>query len=152
MLSIGSKAPDFTIQLDNGQLFRLRENVHRHSHLLVFLPHDFKKSELESAYHYLHQLQQLHNQGAVILTISPDPLPAIKQLFSLYQFSFAIAQDLSLEVCRLYQVVWLRGLAIRNVTYVIDKKGLIVARMNHQLLMEKSWEHVHRIIKESEKE
>jgi alkyl hydroperoxide reductase subunit AhpC len=72
----------------------------------------------------------------------------LRKLLKLYSFNVSIASDPTMEVYRNYRAMWLRGIALRKITYVIDKKGIIRGRINHQLLSEQPWSQVMRILKE----
>lgn len=139
MLTIGTKAPDFRLKLNSGEIFRLRDLQGKNNVVITFFPHNFEKTESHETYIFLKQLQSIQDYGAVVITISPKNTDKLGEFFSLYNFTLPIASDLTLEVCRNYRAVWLKGLALRKITYVIDKKGIIRGRINHQFLSEKSW-------------
>jgi len=150
MLAVGSKAPDFKVRLENGEIFRLRDSIGKSSLVLTFFPDDFTRAKADESYYYLQNLQKVQTLGAFVITISPKNLAELKKLLVLYGFSIPLATDPTLEVCRNYRALWLKGLALRTITYVIDKKGIIRGRVNHHLLTEKPWEQVMRLLKEIE--
>lgn len=148
MLPLGSKAPDFRLRLDTGEIFRLRDISGKNNVVLSFFPYDFVKEEARDAYIFLQQLQKAQSLGAVVVTISPTKMDELRKLLKLYSFNVSIASDPTMEVYRNYRAMWLRGIALRKITYVIDKKGIIRGRINHQLLSEQPWSQVMRILKE----
>jgi thioredoxin-dependent peroxiredoxin len=148
MLPIGSKAPDFRLRLDSGEVFRLRDVLGKSTVVVSFFPDDFIKSEAKDTYVFLQQLQKAQTLGAVVVTISPKSMVELRKLLTLFSFSIPIASDPTLEVCRNYRALWLRGLALRKLTYVIDPKGIIRGCLSHQLLTEKPWGQVMRLLKE----
>jgi len=148
MLPIGSKAPDFKLRLDSGEIFRLRHMFGKNNVVLTFIPDDFVKKESKDIYIFLQHLQKVQTLGAVVLTISPRNMDDLRQLFTLFSFSIPIASDPNMEVCRNYRAIWLRGLALRNITYVIDKKGIIKGRISHHLLSEKPWKQILHLLEE----
>jgi thioredoxin-dependent peroxiredoxin len=148
MLPIGSKAPDFRLRLDNGKIFRLRDLNIKSPVIISFFPDGLSNTEKQDTYVFLQHLQKAQTLGVVILTISSKNVKEFRKLLALYNFTFSIASDPTLEVCRNYHAVWLRGLGLRKITYVIDKDGFIRGRLNHHLLTEKSWEPVMRLLQE----
>jgi thioredoxin-dependent peroxiredoxin len=152
MLSIGSKAPDFKLRLDTGDIFRLSDLAGKNTVVLSFIPDDFAKNESKDAYIFLQQLQKAQSLGAVVIAISPQNMAGLRDLLTLYSFSLPIASDPTLEVCRNYRAQWLRGLALRNIAYVIDTRGIIRGRVSHQLLSEKPWSQILRLLKDLNKD
>jgi peroxiredoxin len=148
MLPIGSKAPDFKLRLDNGEIVRLRDLNIKSPVIISFFPDGLLNSEKQDTYVFLQHLQKAQTLGVVILTISSKNVKEFRKLLTLYNFTFSIASDSTLEVCRNYHAVWLRGLGLRKITYVIDKNGFIRGRLNHHLLTEKSWGPVMRLLQE----
>jgi len=148
MLPIGSKAPDFKLRLDNGEIVRLRDLNIKSPVIISFFPDGLSNIEKQDTYVFLQHLQKAQTLGVVILTISSKNVKEFRKLLALYNFTFSIASDPTLEVCRNYHAVWLRGLGLRKITYVIDKNGFIRGRLNHHLLTEKSWGPVMRLLRE----
>jgi thioredoxin-dependent peroxiredoxin len=148
MLAIGSKAPDFKLRLDTGEIFRLRDLYGKSNVVISFFPHDLSNTEIQDTYVFLQQLQKAQTLGTVIVTISPKNTDGLRKVLALYNFSLPIASDPTLEVCRNYHAFWLRGLGVRKITYVIDKKGFIRGRLNHHLLTKKSWGPVMHLLQE----
>jgi len=148
MLPIGSKAPDFKLRLDNGEIVRLRDLNIKSPVIISFFPDGLSNIEKQDIYVFLQHLQKAQTLGVVILTISSKNVKEFRKLLALYNFTFSIASDPTLEVCRNYHAVWLRGLGLRKITYVIDKNGFIRGRLNHHLLTEKSWGPVMRLLRE----
>jgi peroxiredoxin len=148
MLPIGSKAPNFKLRLDTGEIFRLSDLVGKSNVVLSFIPDDFANKESKDTYIFLQQLQKAQSLGAVVVAISPQNMTGLRHLLTLYSFSLPIASDPTLEVCRNYRAQWLRGLALRNIAYVIDIRGIIRGRVSHQLLSEKPWGHILFLLKD----
>jgi thioredoxin-dependent peroxiredoxin len=148
MLPIGSKAPDFKLRLDSGEVFRLRHLIGKNSVVISFIPDDFVKKDSKDTYIFLQHLQKVQTLGAVVLTISPRNMEGLRNLLTLFSFTIPIASDPNMEVCRNYRALWLRGLALRNITYVIDKHGIIQGRISHHLLSEKPWKQILHLLEE----
>jgi peroxiredoxin len=148
MLAIGSKAPDFKLRLDTGEIFRLRDLYGKSNVVISFFPDGLSNTETQDTYVFLQHLQKARTLGAIVVTISSKNVDELRKLLALYNFTLPIASDPTLEVCRNYHAFWLRGLGLRKITYVIDKNGFIRGRLNHHLLTEKSWRPVMRLLQE----
>jgi peroxiredoxin len=152
MLPIGSKAPEFRIRLFSGDFFRLRDLQDKSVVLITFFPHDFEKAESRETYVFLQHLQTIRSYGVFVLIITPKDVSGLKDFLSLYNLEIPIAEDVKKEICRNYRAIWLKGLALRKITYVIDRHGIIRGRLNHQLASEKSWNQISILVKELKKE
>jgi len=148
MLTIGSKAPDFKLRLDTGEIFRLRDLYGKSNVVISFFPDGLSNTETQDTYVFLQHLQKAQTLGAIVVTISSKNVDELRKLSALYNFTLPIASDPTLEVCRNYHAFWLRGLGLRKITYVIDKNGFIRGRLNHHLLTKKSWKPVMRLLQE----
>ena len=148
MLAIGSKAPDFKLRLDTGEIFRLRDLHGKNNVIISFFPDGLTNAETQDTYLFLQHLQKAQTLGAIVIAISSKNIEELRKLLTLYNFTLPIASDPTLEVCRNYHAFWLRGLGLRKITYVIDKNGFIRGRLNHHLLTEKSWRPVMRLLQE----
>jgi thioredoxin-dependent peroxiredoxin len=146
MLAIGSKAPDFKLTIDTGKVFRLRTVCSKKNVIISFFPNGLANTETEDTNVFLQNLQKAQSLGAVILAISPNNVNDLRRVLDLHHMTLLLASDPTLEVCRNYHAFWLRGLGLRKITYVIDKKGIIRGRLSHHLLTKKSWEPIMRLL------
>ncbi len=152
MLPIGLKAPDFKLRSYSGEIVRLRELLSKGPVILSFFPDDFAKTHTKDTYIFLQHLLKAKSLGANVVIISPKEMIELQKIIDLYNYTISITIDSSLEVCRNYRAIWLRGLALRNLTYVIDKNGIIRGIQNHQLWHEKPWNNIMNLLKELRKE
>jgi thioredoxin-dependent peroxiredoxin len=148
MLAIGSKAPDFKLARDTGEIVRLRDLYGKKNAVITFFPNGLSANEMEDTYLFLQHLQKTQEIGVEVIIICPKNIDELQKLLRLYSITLPIAFDPTLEVCRNYHAFWLRGLGLRKITYVIDKKGIIRGRLSHHLFTEKSWGNVLRLLQE----
>jgi len=148
MLPVGTQAPDFRLRLDNGDVFRLSDFRGRNHIILTFLPHAVPFDQAREGYVLLRHLQEARELGAEVVAVSPFDLRPLRDFVALYHLSLPFAADPSMEVCRIYRVVWLRGAAVRRTTYVIDRAGIVRGRLNHEFLVERHWGTVVRLLKD----
>jgi peroxiredoxin len=148
MIRVGSLAPDVHLRLDSGERFRLQSIRMKQPLVLMFLPNAQSIDVQRDGYEFITHLQSATSLGAYLLAVSPSDLSVLRDFLKLYTVPLSIAQDESLEVCRNYRVVWLRGSAIRRATFVIDATGIVRASVHHELLMQKHWSSVIRALQD----
>ena len=150
MLPIGSKAPDFKIKLHSGEIFRLRD-ISGKSNLVVSFFHDtIEKKEQQDVSLFFEHLQKIQELGTSVLIICPGNIGAQQKVLEHFHLKILIGSDPTLEVCRNYRVFWLRGVGLREVTYIIDKKGTVRSVLKHHLVTKKTWDQVLRLLHELE--
>jgi len=146
MLRIGMQAPEFEVRLHSGLRFRLTDHIGNANVVLFFFPRAGAwqgKREIES---FSHHLRELRGLDAVVLGVSDGPPPDLASLEHRIGGTIHFGIDPQLEVCRNYRVLWLGSKGIRRVTYVIDKSGMIRGVAHHELLLERHWTHVERVL------
>jgi peroxiredoxin len=148
MIRIGSIAPDVRILLDSGARFQLQDLLAKQPLVLMFFPNAQSIDVQRDGYEFIQHLQEAASLGAYLLAVSPNDLTGFKDFLKLYDVPLSMARDESLEVCRNYRVVWLKGSAIRRATFVIDTGGIIRASVHHELLMQKHWATITRALRD----
>ncbi len=146
MLRIGMQAPEFEIRTHTGLRFRLSDHRHQTNIVLFFFPsHNVwrGKKEVDAFAHHLSELRQFN---ALSVGISNAPRKDLITLAEGLGVPVLLGADEDLAVCRNYRVLWLHSVGIRRVTYVIDKTGTIRGIAHHELLIERHWTHVRRIL------
>jgi len=152
MLKLGEAAPDFEIKLHTGVRFRLSDQRHERNVVLYFYPKDFTWGCTKEGCLFAQHIRDIQQLNAVIIGISGDQLEYHKKFAREYNFPFPLGSDPNLEVCRAYRVLWLSGIAIRRVTYVIDTSQVIRGVTHHELLIDRHWKYVVRVLKELKEE
>lgn len=146
MLGIGSKAPDFRLKLTTGENFHLKD-IYARTHVIVsFFPAGLTNIEKDEIHLFFQHVQKALTLGAVVVMVCPKDMVELQQLLIQNNILLPIVLDPTLEVCRNYHALWLRGVGLRRITYVIDKNGIIRGRLNHHLLTDKSWEPIIRLL------
>ena len=146
MLRIGDKAPDFEVRLHNGLRFRLSDQLGERNVILYFYPKNFTWGCTVEGCLFTDHIEAIRAMGAEIIGINNDSIESHRQFVRKYDFAFPLACDPTLEVCRNYRALWLNGLAIRRVTYIIDKRGIVRGKAHYELLIKKHWDSVVRTL------
>ena len=130
MLSIGTKAPEFSLPDQNGQLHTLSSYQGRKV-ILYFYPKDMTSGCTAQACSFRDLYPQFQEKGAVVLGVSKDSVASHKRFEETHGLPFTLLSDPELQVITAYDVLKLTkdGKPSRSVsrsTYLIDEDGIIV--------------------------
>ena len=131
MLEIGTKAPDFTLPDQNGNMHSLSEYRGKKV-ILYFYPKDNTAGCTKQACGFAERFPQFTEKGAVILGISKDSVASHKKFEEKYGLPFTILADPELVAIQAYDV-WQEKknygktyMGVVRSTYLIDENGKIV--------------------------
>ena len=131
MLEIGTLAPEFTLQDQNGNYVSL--NIFRGQKVvLYFYPKDMTSGCSKQACGFAELYPQFKEKGAVVLGVSADSVSSHKKFEEKYGLPFTLLSDPQREVIKSYDV-WKEKnmygkitMGIVRTTYLIDENGVIV--------------------------
>ena len=130
MLSIGTKAPDFTLTNQNGDDVSLSQFSGKRV-VLYFYPRDNTPGCTRQACSFQELQQAIAAQGAVILGISADSVASHTRFAEKYGLTFLLLSDPQRDVIKAYDV-WKEkkmygkvSMEVDRSTYVIDANGVI---------------------------
>lgn len=146
MLRIGTYAPDFELRLHNGLRFHLSDQRGTKNVVLYFYPKNHTWGCTREGCLFAHHIREIEALDAVLVGVNGETLEEHRAFAEAYRFPFPLASDTRLEVCRNYRALWLGSKAIRRVTYVIDKQLVVRGVAHHELLIDKHWSYVKRIL------
>lgn len=131
MLEVGTVAPDFTLQDQNGEEHSLSDYRGKKV-ILYFYPKDNTAGCTKQACGFAELYPQFTEKGAVILGVSKDSVKSHKNFETKYNLPFTILSDPEHEVIEKYDV-WKEkknygkvSMGVVRTTYLIDEKGIIV--------------------------
>ena len=131
MLDTGIKAPDFTLQDQNGEMSSLSDYAGKKV-ILYFYPKDNTPGCTRQACGFSELRPQFEEKGAVILGVSRDSVASHKRFEEKQGLSFTLLSDPELKVIQAYDV-WKEkknygkvSMGVVRTTYLIDEKGIIV--------------------------
>ena len=129
MLEVGTKAPDFTLQDQNGTEHSLSDYAGQKV-ILYFYPKDMTAGCSKQACGFAELYSQFREKDAVIIGISKDTVASHKKFEEKYGLPFTLLSDPDLEVIRAYDV-WKEKMnygkptmGVVRTTYLIEK-GII---------------------------
>jgi len=131
MLEIGTKAPDFTLPDQNGNMHSLSEYRGKKV-ILYFYPKDNTAGCTKQACGFAERYPQFTEKGAVVLGISKDSVASHKKFEEKYGLPFTLLADPELVAIQAYDV-WQEKknygktyMGVVRTTYLIDENGKIV--------------------------
>ena len=130
MLEIGTKAPDFTLPDQNGNMHSLSEYRGKKV-ILYFYPKDNTAGCTKQACGFAERYPQFTEMGAVVLGVSKDSVASHKKFEEKYGLPFTILSDPELVAIQAYDV-WQEKknygktyMGVVRTTYLIDEEGKI---------------------------
>jgi len=130
MLEVGTKAPDFTLPDQNGDLHSLSDYRGKKV-ILYFYPKDNTPGCTKQACGFAERYPQFIEKGAVVLGISKDSVASHKKFEEKYGLPFTILSDPELVAIQAYDV-WQEKknygktyMGVVRTTYLIDEEGKI---------------------------
>ena len=131
MLTVGTKAPGFSLPDQNGEMRSLEEFRCRRV-ILYFYPKDMTSGCSKQACAFGELYPQFREKGAVIIGVSKDSVASHKRFEEKYGLPFTLLSDTEKEVIQAYDV-WKEkklygkvSMGVVRTTYLIDEDGVIV--------------------------
>ena len=131
MLEVGTKAPEFTLPDQNGNMHSLSEYRGKKV-ILYFYPKDNTAGCTKQACGFAERYPQFTEKGAVVLGISKDSVASHKKFEEKYGLPFTLLADPELVAIQAYDV-WQEKknygktyMGVVRTTYLIDENGKIV--------------------------
>ena len=131
MLEIGTKAPDFSLPDQNGEIHSLEEYKGKKV-ILYFYPRDNTAGCTKQACGFAERYPQFLEKNAVVLGVSKDSVASHKKFEEKYELPFTLLSDTELSCIQAYDV-WKeknnygkKTMGVVRTTYLIDVQGIIV--------------------------
>jgi peroxiredoxin Q/BCP len=151
-VNVGDKAPDFTLPSQMSDKVTLSEYFGKKNLVLYFYPKDETRGCTREACEFRDTYDVFTSLGAEVLGVSSDTLESHKSFATHHGLPFLLLSDKKGEVRKLYGVPSTMGIIPGRVTYIIDKKGIVLHIFNSQFQPEKHIEEALKILKDLEKE
>ena len=130
MLETGTKAPEFSLPDQNGEMHSLSEYMGQKV-ILYFYPKDMTSGCTSQACNFRDLYPQLREKGAVVLGVSRDTVESHKRFEEKHGLPFTLLSDADLAVITAYDVLrpGKDGKPTKSMirtTYLIDEDGVII--------------------------
>ena len=131
MLEVGTKAPEFTLPDQNGEMHSLSD-YRGQKVVLYFYPKDGTPGCTKQACNFGELLPQFREKGAVVIGVSKDSVASHKKFEEKYGLPFTLLSDVERMVIEAYDV-WKEkknygkvSMGVVRTTYLIDEEGIII--------------------------
>ena len=135
MLEIGTKAPEFSLPDENGEIRNLSDYKGKKL-ILYFYPRDNTPGCTKQACGFADLYPQFSEKDVEIIGISKDSVASHKKFKEKYSLPFTILSDTELKTIQAYDV-WKEkklygktSMGIVRTTYLIDENGVIIKAMD----------------------
>ena len=135
MLEKGTKAPEFSLPDENGEIRNLSDYKGKKL-ILYFYPKDNTPGCTKQACGFGELYPQFGEKGVEIVGISKDSVASHKKFKEKYSLPFTILSDTELKTIQAYDV-WKEkklygktSMGIVRTTYLIDENGVIIKAMD----------------------
>lgn len=130
MLEIGTKAPDFTLQNQEGKEVRLSDFAGKRV-VLYFYPRDNTPGCTRQACAFAQNFEGFRSQDVAVIGISKDSVASHQKFAQKYDLPFILLSDPELQAIQAYGV-WQEkklygkvSMGVVRSTYIIDPQGMI---------------------------
>lgn len=121
-ITVNDKAPDFSLQSDSGEDYRLSDHVGERV-LLVFYPGDNTPVCTRQLCEYRDGIEAFADLGVSVVGISSDDLESHQKFRSKHDLPFVLLSDSDLEVAKQYGCKG--ALGMKRAVFLIDEKGIV---------------------------
>ena len=130
MLTVGTKAPDFTLNDQNGAEVRLSDFLGKKV-VLYFYPKDNTPGCTRQACAFAGSYAAFKDQNVVVIGVSKDSVASHVKFAQKYELPFILLSDPELQAIQAYDV-WQKkklygkvSMGVVRSTYIIDEQGMI---------------------------
>jgi peroxiredoxin Q/BCP len=146
-LSVGDKAPQFTLPGTGGKSYSLSDYSGKPV-VLVFYPGDNTPVCTKQLCAYNNEMSEFDSVGAQVVGISSQGVASHDEFSGKHGFTFPLLADVDKEVSKQYGILGPLGFARRSV-FVIDSSGVV--RYVHRALAGLSFRPVEELVAAVEK-
>lgn len=147
LLEVGSQAPEFTVNDQDGKPVSLSDFKGKKV-ILYFYPKDSTPGCTKEACNLRDNHNMLQEKGFVVLGVSVDSEKSHQKFIAKYDLPFALLADTEHDIVNKYKVWGEKSMygrkfeGIYRATYVIDEAGLI----EHTIPKVKTGEHTSQVL------
>lgn len=123
-LSKGMKAPDFTLQDENGKKVTLSKVYKKSPVVIFFYPRAMTSGCTKQACGIRDNFSEFEKNNIKVFGISTDSTNKLKEFVQKEKLNFPLLSDVDKKVSENYGVLRESGMA-KRVTFIIDKKGIV---------------------------
>jgi thioredoxin-dependent peroxiredoxin len=146
-ISIGEKAPLFSLPDQNGKMVHLTDFIGKTKLVVYFYPKDESYGCTKEACSFRDSYEDFKDAGAEVIGISADDEASHREFSTHHKLPFILLSDRDKKVATLYNVKRNLGILPGRVTFVIDKQGIIRMIYSSQINFQKHIDEAIEMIK-----
>ncbi|HLS66027.1 MAG TPA: thioredoxin-dependent thiol peroxidase [Pseudogracilibacillus sp.] len=129
-VTVGEKAPNFTLQNQTGEEVQLTDFLGKNV-ILYFYPKDMTPGCTTQAKDFRDHHEEFAKLNTVIVGVSPDPIERHQKFIEKHDLPFQLLADVDQVASKLYDVWKLKKMfgkefyGIERSTFIIDKEGVV---------------------------
>ncbi len=131
ILSVGTVAPDFSLQASDGKTYSLKQFRNKQRVVLYFYPRADTPGCTTEACGFRDRIADYHKQDVAVLGVSPDPVEDVTKFAEKYHLNFPLLADPDHAICEAYGV-WQEkvrfgktSMGVVRTTFIIGRDGKI---------------------------
>lgn len=126
-IQMGDKIPEFSLKDQDGNAFSIASLIGKKVLVVYFYPKDYTPGCTKEACSFRDSYEDFKTLGAEVIGISDDSVTRHLKFSKSYKLPFILLSDSDNQVRKRFGVSSnLFGLIPGRVTYVVDKKGIVV--------------------------
>jgi peroxiredoxin Q/BCP len=145
-VDVGSKAPNFTLPSQAGEIVSLEDFLGRKPVVLFFYPKDDTLGCTKQVCAFRDSFDEFRKLDAEVMGISSDPVESHRSFAGKHSLPFTLLSDEGGTVRKLYGVPNTFALFPGRVTYVIDKEGVVRQTFSSQVRVDKHVEEALAVL------
>jgi peroxiredoxin Q/BCP len=148
-IQMGDKIPEFSLKDQDGNDFSIASLIGKKVLVVYFYPKDYTPGCTKEACSFRDSYEDFQTLGAEVIGISDDSVSRHLKFSKTYKLPFILLSDSGNKVRKRFGVPGnLFGLIPGRVTYVVDKKGVVVQvfdSMNASIHIKKAKETIEKL-------
>jgi Peroxiredoxin len=121
----GDRAPDFALQSTAGTTVRLSELRGKSPVLVAFFPLAFTSTCTAELCEFSEHFDQFGGKGIVVLPVSVDSVPTLKEFKSKYAMKTELLSDFKREASRAFGVLREDTFFSERAYFLVDRDGIV---------------------------
>lgn len=146
-IEIGKAAPSFQLNDQNGRRINLEEFKGQNSIVLFFYPKNFTPVCTLEAIAFRDAYPEFRELGAEVIGVSSDLESNHSKFCGSYDLPYILLSDQDQTVKKMYFRGGLLGKFSNRVTFVIDKRGIIIGKYSSSLRSQAHVDYALKILK-----
>jgi peroxiredoxin Q/BCP len=146
MVAVGSKAPNFTLPSQSGEMVSLTDFLGTKPVVLFFYPKDDTPGCTKEVCAFRDSFEGFRELGAEVMGISSDSVESHRSFVAKHSLPFSLLSDEGGRVRKLYGVPNTFVLFPGRVTYVIDKDSVVRHIFSSQVGVQKHVEEALEVL------